>query len=136
MHMAVKLVTETWREDKAEEKREFEAGEIAEDELCLDQLFPDQFIADTEPLLVEFAGAIAATNALDYDNVMNSIKSLVEKLNEINDKYNGEVIETGEREQLCQYIEDVISESAIDLDAYAKSMECDKNEITDLWREW
>ena len=85
---------------------------------------------------MEFAGAIAATNALDYDNVMNSIKSLVEKLNEINDKYNGEVIETGEREQLCQYIEDVISESAIDLDAYAKSMECDKNEITDLWREW
>ena len=134
--MAVKLVTETWREDKAEEKRQFEAGEISEGELCLDQLFPDQFIADTEPLLLEFVSAIAKTDALNYESVMNSIKSLVEKLNEINDRFDGEVIETGEREQLCQYIEDVISESAIDLDQYAKNRECDKSEITDLWREW
>ena len=83
-HMVVKLVSETWREDKAEEKRQFEAGEISEGELCLDQLFPDQFIADTEPLLLEFVSAIATTGALDYESVMNSIKSLVEKLNEIN----------------------------------------------------
>ena len=134
--MAVKLVTQTWREDKAEEKREFEVGEITEDDVCLDQLFPDQFIADTELVLIEFAGAIAATEARDYGSVMHSIMSLVVKLNENNDKYDGEVIETGEREQLCQYIEDVISESTIDLEAYAKSRECDKNEITDLWREW
>ena len=134
--MAVKLVTQTWREDKAEEKREFDAGEINEDDVCLDQLFPDQFIADTELVLVEFAGAIAATEVRDYDSVMNSIISLVVKLNEINDKYDGGVIETGEREQLCQYIEDVIAESKIDLEAYAKSRECDTNEITDSWREW
>ena len=134
--MAVKLVTQTWREDKAEEKREFEVGEITEDDACLDQLFPDQFIADTELVLIEFAGAIAATEARDYGSVMRSIMSLVVKLNENNDKYDGEVIETGEREQLCQYIEDVISESTIDLEAYAKSGVCDKNEITDLWREW
>ena len=134
--MAVKLVTQTWREDKAEEKREFEVGEITEDDACLDQLFPDQFIADTELVLIEFAGAIAATEARDYGSVMHSIMSLVVKLNENNDKYDGEVIETGEREQLCQYIEDVISESTIDLEAYAKSRVCDKNEITDLWREW
>ena len=67
--MAVKLVTQTWREDKAEEKREFEVGEITEDDVCLDQLFPDQFIADTELVLIEFAGAIAATEAVSYTHL-------------------------------------------------------------------
>ena len=134
--MAVKLITQAWREDKAEERRDFEAGKITQDELCLDQLFTDQFIADTELLLTSFADAIAGQDGSDFDRVTNTIKSLVENLNAINDKYDGEVIETGELEQLCQYIEDVISESSIDLDAYAHFMKCDRSEITDEWREW
>jgi hypothetical protein len=134
--MAVKLLTQIWRDEKINEKRQFEAGEIDASECCMAELFPDEFINETEPLLQSLADRISDIDELDYPAVSDAIKTLVMALNQINEKFDQAVIETGEREQLCQFIEDVIEESAVDLGKYAVNFGCDSSEITDTWRDW
>ena len=134
--MKVKLVTQIWRDEKADEKRRLEAGEIDASECCIEELFPDSFIDETEPLLRSFVECLSTVGESDYIAVSSAVESLVMALNRINEKFGHAVIETGEREQLCQFIEDVIDESAVDLDDFAKHCGCDKSDITDRWRNW
>lgn len=136
--MIMKLVTESWRERKAEEKRAFEAGEITADDCYMDRLFPDSFIDRTEILLKAFTVAIkqCPTSASDFPQVMRNIETLVLGLNQINEDFDYGVIETGEREELCEFIDQVITSRGIDIEALAASKNCDRYELTDEWRDW
>jgi hypothetical protein len=44
--------------------------------------------------------------------------------------------ETGEREQLCEYIESALERAGIDVDAFAARHRITRHEITDEWRDW
>lgn len=44
------------------------------------------------------------------------------------------LIETDQREYICEFIDQVIIENGIDLDALAFSQKC--TDITEEWREW
>lgn len=136
--MSIQLTTQLWRERKAEERREFEAGEIAADECCLEQLFPDAFIDRTELLLKEFVAAIGqcSSSASDFPQVMRSVETLVVALNKVNEDFDHGVIETDEREELCAFIDEVIVERGIDIEALAAAQNCGRHEITDQWRDW
>ncbi len=136
--MPVQFPTDMWREHKADEKRQFLAGEITADECYMDKLFPDAFIEITHGKLNEFNAAIAACPPTEeaYPKVMQAIESLVTDLNDINEDFDGAAIETGEREALCEFIDAVIVERGIDIDALAASQDCDRYELTDEWRDW
>ena len=137
--MTVPLVTQKWRQQKLDEQRAYEAGEITADECYMEQLFPDEFIDRTEPVLKKFAAEIevlAKQNTDNLDAVLDATKNLVLALNQINVDFDHAVIETDEREQLCQYIDDVIDSSGIGVKRLAEHMNCDRHEITDEWREW
>lgn len=136
--MAVKRSSEIWRERKAEEARQFAAGEITAEDRYLDELFPDDFIARVDILLKAFAEAIdqCATTASDFPRVMQSIQTLVLALNTVNEDFNEEVIETGEREDLCEFIDAVIIGRGIDIEALAAAQGCRRYELTDEWRDW
>lgn len=134
----IQLTTQSWRERKAEEKREFEAGEISADDCCMDQLFPDAFIDKTELILKEFVAAIdqCSSSANDFPQVRRSIETLVVALNKVNEDFDYGVIETDEREELCAFIDKVIIAKGIDIEALAAAQNCSRNEITDQWRDW
>ena len=124
---------------KLDEKRAFEAGEITADECYMEQLFPDEFIDRTEPLLITFANEIKTISQQgieDFAAISAAIKYTVLALNKINVEFDHAVIETDEREQLCQYIDDVMESVSIDLDRLAEHLNCGRHEITDEWREW
>jgi len=136
--MSVKRASEAWRDAKAEERRRLAVGEITPAQCYMEQLFPDAFIDRTDALLSGFAAQIAgtATDASAYPRIMAQIESLVLALNQVNIDFNGAVIETGEREDLCAYIDAVLVEHGIDLDALAAAHGCTADELTDQWREW
>lgn len=59
--------------------------------------------------------------------IMGSVKAAVLKLNELNDACNQSLIETGQREQIC----DLIISSAMQA-----GLKTDEHDITEAWREW
>jgi hypothetical protein len=136
--MPVQFPTDAWRQQKAEETRRFEAGQIQAGERYMNTLFPDAFIDRTEVLLREFVGGIDAcgTGAEDFPRVMARIRATVEALNRVNQDFNMRVIETAEREALCEFIDDSIIARSLDIEALAASCNCTRYELTDQWREW
>ncbi|WP_137938065.1 DUF5713 family protein [Chitinivorax sp. B] len=136
--MPVQLITQWWREQKEKERCALAAGEISADECHMDELFPDAFIEQTEQLLRAFIAEIdqCATTDTGFPRVMKGIEVLVLALNEVNDQFDGSVIETGEREALCDFIDQVIVNRGIDIEALAASQQCSRYELTDSWRDW
>jgi phosphomannomutase len=101
-------------------------------------LFPDAFLDRAGKASTQYVAAIAAcgTGADDYPKVMAAIEALVITLNEINDDFDGAVIETGEREEFCEFIDQVVLAHGIDIGALAAANDCDPAELTDQWRDW
>jgi hypothetical protein len=52
------------------------------------------------------------------------------------DEEHGSRIETGEREELCEYIDDVLTDAGIDVGGLTARRDIDRAELTDEWREW
>ncbi|WOO80164.1 uncharacterized protein LOC62_03G003676 [Vanrija pseudolonga] len=73
-----------------------------------------------------------ATDSRCFKKVKWVVKHLVLRLNELNE-YE-EYIETGEREDLLEYIDDVIAYAGVNIDALNTAFECDC--LADNWRDW
>lgn len=136
--MQIQLTTESWREEKAEERRKFAAGEISADDCYMERLFPDAFIDRTENLLKAFVASVDQCSSApdDFPQIMRHVEMLVVALNKVNEDFDHGVIETDEREELCAFIDAVIIEKGIDIEALAASQNCGRHEITDEWRDW
>ena len=68
------------------------------------------------------------------DEVVASVVRVVMALNAINEEH--ERIETDEREELCRYIDDVLTDAGIDVKALTARRDAARAELTDGWREW
>lgn len=138
--MAVKLPTDIWRERISEEKREFAAGLISIEDCVGEQLYPDEFLKRADVLLTKFVSKIegASKEANSFPSIMESVKSLVLALNDLNysEDFDVTVIETGEREDLCEFIHAVIVSQGFDLTALAAFAKCCTTDLTLQWREW
>jgi hypothetical protein len=98
-------------------------------------------IRDTDEVLDGFGADVAGL--VDHRHqragdgeVFEVIERTVRALNAINARYQGAAYETDEREQLCTYIEDVLDDAGIDVDALAGRHRMTRHEITDEWRLW
>lgn len=63
----------------------------------------------------------------DEKLIIKSVKKVILELNKLNDKCEGELIETDQREDLCQFIEDASIVAGLTKPEY---------DITEEWREW
>ncbi len=133
--------TAAWRASVAAEARQLAAGTLDPDEAFAADLFPEDMLAETDEVLSEFERDVAAlvehrwAPASDSD-IFRVIERTVRALNVVNDRHGGAAYETGEREQLCEYIETVLDAAGIDVDAFAGRHGITRHEITDEWREW
>lgn len=64
------------------------------------------------------------------------VQHVVLGLNEVNREHNGRGYETGEREQLCLYIDKTLTEAGVDVQALASRRGIGRYAITDEWRRW
>jgi hypothetical protein len=69
-------------------------------------------------------------NAEEYSKI-SSFQKAVEDYNELNDEYENSLIETVEREQLCELLDNIAIVSGIDLNKLEGG-----NDIAGEWREW
>lgn len=102
--------------DDPEYDAEFDAGYVQED---IDQC---GVILDT------LFDAVAHASGEDKEAaIMAAVKEAVLELNELNEKSDGGLIETGQREQLCELITLAAQEAGLDTNG---------QDITEDWREW
>lgn len=96
---------------------------------CYDQTHIDQ----CEKYLDEYANDVAKAEG-DFIKIMALVEVVVVSLNQLNETCKHSLIETDQRECICEFINQVIIENGIDLDALASSQQC--SDITEEWREW
>jgi hypothetical protein len=97
-------------------------------------------ISGTDAALDDFTYEFRYVDVESDDAVMDAVRSAVLSLNRIYrahvDRDGCASYETGEREELCSYIESCLEEAGVDVDALAARRRLTRDEITDEWRQW
>lgn len=75
-------------------------------------------------LLAKFRNSI--TSGASHEEAMEQVKQLVLSLNELNERCEHSIIETDQREQICELIFQSLSSAGIDFEG----------DVTEDWREW
>lgn len=134
-HMAIPP-TDYWRQSLAEEAQQTASGDLDAKDAFLAELFPEAMLIRTDEVLQPFESDLAALISPTDNEIFAAIERVVLALNKVNDDYDSAAYETGEREQLCAYIEESLIETGIDVDALAGRQGLTRHEITDEWRDW
>lgn len=131
--------TERWRARGAEEVALIARGELDPDDAYAAHLWSEELIAGTDAVLEHFERAIGGIDPTSDDAITDAVKTVVLALNKVNreNRDHGRIgYETGEREQLCEFIELTLAEARVDVDGYADRFRIARHELTDEWREW
>ncbi|MFF1423207.1 hypothetical protein [Streptomyces sp. NPDC058280] len=128
--------SDKWRARVAEEARDLAAGVLKPECAYMAQLFPESLLEATDTTLQTFEADVRALRNPSDEQVFETIKHVVLALNEINEEHDGAGYETDEREQLCAYIDQALSERGIDIPALTERNGIGRFEITDEWRDW
>ncbi len=119
-----------------EQATEVATGARAPSDAFLSELFPESLLAATDAALQVFESEVGTLRDRDDEQVFEAVKRVVLALNEINEDHDGAGYETEEREELCLYIDQALTEHGIDVAALASRRGISRTEITDDWRDW
>ncbi|ADD40687.1 hypothetical protein [Stackebrandtia nassauensis] len=133
--MAVKP-SQRWREGVAEEAEELAAGTLDPECAHRSMLFPEPMIQATDAVLATFETEVTQLSDPTDGQVFACVKRVVLALNAANERFGGAAYETDEREALCAYIDQTLTEHGIDIPALAERRGINPHEITDAWRRW
>lgn len=128
--------TTSWRKGIEKEQHELAAGTLDPDCACMAELFPEQLITSTDNVLDAFDANVSALQGATDERVFATVQRVVLALNAVNDEHGGAAYETDEREQLCHYIDEVLSEQGVDVVALTARHGLGRYELTDQWRDW
>ena len=120
----------------AQDESELSAGTLEPEEAYATSLFPAALLADTDAVLSGFEQELRWPAPPSDDRVFGVIERVVRDLNRVNSAHGGVAYETGEREQLCAYIDASLTEAGVDVEALAARRGIRRWEITDEWRHW
>lgn len=123
-----------WRRNVERQTAAVAAGTLDEEEAYAVRLWPGDFIAAVDTALEEHEAEARALRAPSDGDVFAAVRRVVLALNAINEEHGR--IETGEREELCDYIDNVLTSAGIDTAALAARRGIDRAELTDSWRDW
>ncbi|MGW3246767.1 hypothetical protein [Streptomyces sp. NPDC001070] len=116
--MAIRPST-TWRDEVARH-----AGST--------ELYASGMLQATEAALTAFEEEARALGSASDEPVLAAVERVVQQLNVIDEEYGAYC--TVEREDLCEYIDDVLSGHGVDVSALLARQ--DMAELTERWREW
>jgi hypothetical protein len=128
-----------WHEGVEEERQELAAGTLDPEEAFMIELFPDSLIVSTDSALAAFEADLQVLQlhgAPTDDQVMAAVKSVVLALNAVNEAHDGAGYETGEREELCEYIDSSLIEAGVDVAALTARLGVKLYALTNEWRRW
>lgn len=126
-----------WREGVEQDEREIAAGVLDPEEGSMAELFPESLLTRTDEVLAAFEAEVASlSNDPSDEQVFAAVRDVVLALNQVNREHRGVGYETGEREQLCAYIDRTLTEAGVDVPALAGRNGLGRYAITDQWRRW
>jgi hypothetical protein len=128
--------TTNWRRGIAREAAELAAGTLDPDCACMVDLFPDELLSATDAVLDAFEAELPTLTEGDDEQVFAAVERVVLALNAVNEAHDECAFETDEREQLCLYIDEALTEQGIDVAAVTASRGLSRHELTDQWRDW
>ena len=120
----------------AEEAEELAAGTLDPECACMASLFPEELLAATDVVLDAFEGELPGLGEARDEHVFAVVERVVVALNGVNDARNGSAFETGEREELCDYIDGSLAEHGVDVVALTARHGLGRYQLTDKWRRW
>lgn len=126
--------SEQWRRAVRDQAAEVAAGTLTEDEAYAARLWPEEFITAVDAALKNYEENVRALRSPSDDEIFTAVESVVQALNTIDEEHGA--IETGEREQLAEYVDDVLTTAGIDVDAFTSRRGIHRLELTDAWRDW
>lgn len=125
-----------WRDGITEEAEELAAGTLDPQEACMASLFPEELLAATDAVLDTFETEVQGLSEAADAQVFAVVERVVLALNAVNDALNGSAFETGEREELCDYIDEALTEQGVDVIALTARHGLGRYQLTDKWRRW
>ena len=121
--------TAKWRERFQEEHARLAAGTLQAGDAYAIHLWPIDFTDAVDAALEKFEQDVLRLDNPTDAEVFIAVERVVRTLNSINDKHGR--IETGEREELCEYISLVLEEAGIDTRELAARRRIGVHELTD-----
>ncbi|MFJ4035318.1 hypothetical protein [Streptomyces griseoluteus] len=128
--------TTSWRHGIAEEAAEIAAGTLDPECACMAGLFPEELLTATDAVLDTFDDQLAGLDDAGDEQVFAVVERVVLALNAVNEAHNGSAFETGEREELCDYIDQSLTEHGVDVVALTARHGLGRYQLTDKWRKW
>ncbi len=129
----IERLSHRWRRETAEQEAAVAAGTMSPDEAYALTFFPPAFVAAVDAALEAYEQEVASLDPPTDAAVWAAVERVVVALNDV-DLAFGHHIETMTREELSGYIEDVLAEAGIDVDALLERRGVD--EVTGEWRDW
>ncbi|WP_328360393.1 hypothetical protein OG800_24545 [Streptomyces sp. NBC_00445] len=128
--------TTSWRHGIAEEAEELSAGTLDPECACMASLFPEELLTTTDSVLDGFEGELPGLGEAPDEQVFAVVERVVLALNAVNDANNGGTFETDEREELCDYIDESLTEHGVDVAALTARHGLGPYQLTNKWRKW
>lgn len=99
-------------------------------------LFPEVLLTATDVVLDAFEGELPGLGEASDEQVFTVVERVVLALNAVDDAHNGNAFETDEREELCDYIDESLTEHGVDVVALTARHGLGRYQLTDKWRKW
>ncbi|WP_328366830.1 hypothetical protein OG800_38230 [Streptomyces sp. NBC_00445] len=128
--------TTSWRHGIAEEAEELAAGALDPECACMAALFPEELLTATDAVLDAFEGELPGLGEAPDEHVFAVVERVVLALNAVDDAHNGSAFETDEREVLCDYIDESLTEHGVDVVALTARHCLGRYQLTNKWRKW
>ncbi|MGW1211817.1 hypothetical protein ACWD5F_19550 [Streptomyces sp. NPDC002499] len=132
----VERPTTDWRDGIAEEAEALADGTLDPDCACMAGLFPEELLASTDAVLDTFERELPGLGDADDTQIFGVVERVVLALNAVNEAHKEGAYETDEREQLCDFIDQSLTEHGIDIVALTARHGLGRHQITDKWRKW
>jgi hypothetical protein len=128
--------TASWRHGIAEEAEELAAGTLDPECACMAGLFPEELLMATDEVLDAFEGELPGLGEATDEGVFAVVERVVLALNAVDEAHDGAAFETDEREELCGYIDESLTEHGVDVVALTARHGLGRYQLTDKWRKW
>lgn len=137
--LVVTRPSDKWQREVEEQAAEIAKGTLSPDRAYASVLWPESLRVSTDAALAAFENELHALVSPSDAEVFGVVQRLVLALNEITKQHEraGKIgYETGEREELCDYVDASLEEAGIDVKALAARHGLSQYQITDRWRRW
>jgi hypothetical protein len=126
--------SQRWQRVVEQQEAAVAAGTLPRRDANAGEIWPPEFIGAVEAALVAYEREIEQLPEQTDELVWAAVRRVVLALN---DTGGDEFIETGEREELAEFVDGVLTAAGVDVAALtARSGGRERGELTDEWRDW